>query len=160
MEEKFENILDKIRRDTITCADGLHLELRALYLFGSFGTVNFKSDSDLDLGILCSRALTAQEKMQMIRALDLPGGHVVDLVDLCAVDLEMQDIIISERRRIYTNPKAEEAVEDYEHYVWVMYLTACEDTKEIINEIKRTGIIYGPDYIEKGRIRKPVYKTH
>ena len=160
MEDKFAHIIDQIRQRILSVEGTLSLQVQALYVFGSFDTMHFHTESDIDLGILADRTLTAPDKMEIIKALDLPGGHVMDLVDLRAVDLEMQDIVISERRRIYTAAEAIEDVEDYEHYVWVMYLTLCEDRKEIIDRIKKTGVIYGPDYIEKGRIRKSMRKTH
>lgn len=160
MEVRELHIIDQITSRLLSVSSVLSLEIRALYVFGSFGGVHFRQESDIDLGVLADRRLTAEEKMTIITALDLPGGHVIDLVDLLSVDLEMQDIIISPRQRIYTNPSAIEKVEDYEHRVWVTYLTLCEDRKEIIEHIKKTGIIYGPDYIEKGRIRKSVRKAY
>ena len=160
MEAKSAHILEVICNRALACARTLNVQLKAIYVFGSFGTGHFRAESDIDLGMLCERVLSADEKIQMIKTLNLPGGHVIDLVDLSATDLEMQDVIISERRRIYTLADQKAAVEDFEHYVWVMYLTLCEDRKEIIDQIKKTGVIYGPDYIEKGRIRRPVHKTH
>lgn len=157
MEGRYTHITQEIVDRLLASSTELKLEVRAIYVFGSFGTRHFKADSDIDLGVLASRPLTATDKLQLISALDQPDNHVVDLVDLNAVDLEMQDIVISERRRIYTHPDHLEEVEDYEDRVWVTYLTLCDDRKEIIDQIKRTGIIYGPDYIEKGRIRKPVH---
>jgi predicted nucleotidyltransferase len=157
--EANEHILEEIRLRLLMSAERMQVKIRALYVFGSFGTPAFRSESDIDLGVLGTRPFTAEEVMDMIKTLDLPAGHVVDFVDLLAVDLEMQDIVISERRRFYTDPECIESVEDFEHYVWVMYLTLCDDRKEIIDQIRKTGVIYGPHYIEKGRIRKPVYKT-
>ncbi|HLF64570.1 MAG TPA: nucleotidyltransferase domain-containing protein [Saprospiraceae bacterium] len=142
----------------LAAQEKLHVRIKAIYVFGSFCTKDFHKESDIDLGIQAHQPLTAIDKMELIRALDLPGGHVIDLIDLLAVDLEMQDIVISARNRIYTAPDACEEIEDYEHRVWVTYLTLCEDRKEIIEKIRKTGVVYGPDYIPKSRIR-PLYKT-
>jgi uncharacterized protein len=160
MEERDLHIITQINERFLATAHALSVQIKAIYVFGSFGTQYFRTDSDIDLGVLADRPLTATEKMTFVTALDLPGGHVVDLIDLLTADLEMQDIIISPRKRIYADPSAIEEVEDYEHRVWVTYLTLCDDRKEIIEQIKKTGIIYGPDYIEKSRIHKSVHKAH
>lgn len=160
MEDQKHDITQQITNRLIRASVQQGLELLAIYLFGSFGTQHFRRESDIDIGVLAIQPLSTENTMRLMMALDQPGGHIVDLVDLQTTDLEMQDIVISERRKIDTNPDAIEKVEDYEHRVWVTYITLCEDRKPIMDEIKRTGVIYGPDYIPKGRIRKPVHKTH
>ncbi len=160
MEKELDILKNALRVQIPGVVKEAGVTVQAIYTFGSTGTSYFRPDSDVDVAILGDRAMSVKEKMDILQNITLPGAHSLDLLDMRAVDLEMQHIVLSAHGRIYVNAAYQDEVEDYEDRVWVIYITLCDDRKPIIDEIKRTGVIYGPDYSPKSRLRSKAHQAH
>ena len=69
-------------------------------LFGSVANNTAKFDSDLDLAVQADRALTQDEKLQLIEALAKSFMRPIDLIDLHEVGEPLLGQIIARGRRI------------------------------------------------------------
>lgn len=69
-------------------------------LFGSLALGRQRQDSDLDIAVSASRALTANEKVALIGALAERTGRPVDLIDLNAAAEPLLGQIVRHGRRI------------------------------------------------------------
>lgn len=106
----------------------------AIYLFGSFGTIYERSDSDLDLAVLCKQPLDALPLWELAQKIALRINRDVQVVDLRQASTVFQNEIIRNERRIYCcHPKACDALESL--YL-AMYLRLNEERKEILDDLK------------------------
>lgn len=62
-----------------------HPEIRLAIVFGSIARGTARADSDIDLAVLASRPLLAEDKMRLIADIAAATGRPVDLVDLRTV---------------------------------------------------------------------------
>jgi uncharacterized protein len=69
-------------------------------LFGSVALGRQRADSDLDIAVAANQALTAHEKIALIRALADSTGRPVDLIDLKVVSGPLLGQIVRHGRRI------------------------------------------------------------
>ena len=65
-------------KDVLAC----HPSVVMAFVFGSLATGHARSDSDLDVAVLATTALSSQTRMDMIGDLALGFGRPVDLLDL------------------------------------------------------------------------------
>lgn len=121
-------------------------ELHAIYGYGSAFNGQFRDGSDVDIAIRLDRPLDALLRFELMNALANEVKRDVDVVDMHLVDLEMQHIVLCSGQRLFVGEGQLEAIEDYEHNVYVNYITMNEERTEILNEIQKTGEFYGPDY--------------
>jgi len=75
-------------------------------VFGSVALGRQRRDSDLDIAVAASRALTAAEKMAPIEALAERTGRPVELVDLTVVAEPLLGQIVRHGRRLLGNDGA------------------------------------------------------
>ncbi|HEY8710599.1 MAG TPA: nucleotidyltransferase domain-containing protein [Burkholderiaceae bacterium] len=75
-------------------------------LFGSVALGRQRSDSDLDIAVAASQALTAAEKIAIIEALAERTGRPVDLIDLKAVAEPLLGQIVRHGRRLLGSDSA------------------------------------------------------
>lgn len=74
--------------------------VRLAVLFGSTAQGRARADSDLDLAVDAGRALTAAQRLQLVRALAQETGRAVDLVDLTDVGVPLLGQIARHGRRV------------------------------------------------------------
>ena len=75
-------------------------------LFGSVARGRQRADSDLDIAVAASQALTAPEKMALIEALAERIGRPVDLIDLKVVAEPLLGQIVRHGRRLLGSDSA------------------------------------------------------
>lgn len=68
--------------DSLKSYFGQSSDIELVILFGSLASGQFSPDSDLDIAIKKKKALSLQEKQQLIEELAQLTGRAVDLVDL------------------------------------------------------------------------------
>lgn len=88
--------LDASLREVLARFPGLVLAL----VFGSVAQGRQRADSDLDIAVAASRALTVPEKMALIGALAERTGRPVDLIDLTTVAEPLLGQIVRHGRRL------------------------------------------------------------
>jgi predicted nucleotidyltransferase len=116
-------------------------DLIAIYLFGSLvqGATNLKSD--IDLAILPLHPIDPLERWTLTQDLaNLLKGDV-DLVDLRRASTVMRMQVISSGHCLYESNRPER--DRFEDYVYSSYARLNEERKEIINEVKNRGTVYG-----------------
>nr|WP_315229915.1 nucleotidyltransferase domain-containing protein [uncultured Limnohabitans sp.] len=75
-------------------------------LFGSVASGRARPDSDLDLGIVCARPISVDEKISIIQALAEKFGRPVDLVDLYPAPEPLLGQVLRHGRRIIGSDEA------------------------------------------------------
>jgi len=88
--------IDTQLREVLVCFPALVLAL----VFGSVAQGRQRADSDLDIAVAASQALTASEKMDIIAALAERTGRPVDLIDLKVVAEPLLGQIVRHGRRL------------------------------------------------------------
>ncbi|WP_186764570.1 type VII toxin-antitoxin system MntA family adenylyltransferase antitoxin [Comamonas flocculans] len=74
--------------------------VRLAVLFDSTAQGRARADSDLDLAVDAGRALTAAQRLQLVRALAQKTGRAVDLVDLTDVGVPLLGQIARHGKRV------------------------------------------------------------
>ncbi len=115
--------------------------LVAIYRFGSSTTGHERAGSDIDLAILPSHPLDTVQVWEAAQTMARVLGKDVDLVDLLSASTVMRAQIISTGRRLYCTKPAE--CERFEDYVYSSYARLNEERKEILDDIKQRGTVYG-----------------
>ncbi|MGH8629613.1 MAG: type VII toxin-antitoxin system MntA family adenylyltransferase antitoxin [Burkholderiales bacterium] len=77
-----------------------HPQIRLAIVFGSIARGSARRDSDLDLAVLASHPLSAEEKIQLIADLAAHTGRPVDLVDLRTVGEPLLGEILKQGQRL------------------------------------------------------------
>ncbi|MDT8421221.1 MAG: nucleotidyltransferase domain-containing protein [Desulfuromonadales bacterium] len=113
----------------------------AVYCFGSWGTGSQRADSDIDLAILASSPLDSVERWDLAQQLASLAGRDVDLVDLLKASTVMRLQVVANGERLYCG-NAEE-VERFENYVFSSYARFNEERRNIIEDIRKRGSVYG-----------------
>jgi predicted nucleotidyltransferase len=67
-------------------------------VFGSFGTSRARRDSDLDVAVLASAALSTDRRMSLIDDLSALTGRTIDLVDLATAGLPILGSVLKTGR--------------------------------------------------------------
>jgi predicted nucleotidyltransferase len=116
-------------------------ETIGIYLFGTWGTENERSDSDIDLAILGPSPLSASACWNLAQELAITAKKDVDLLDLLSVSTVMRMQVISKGSRIYC--RDEYQCESYEMWTYSAYARLNEERKEILKNIQHQGSIYG-----------------
>lgn len=114
--------------------------IRAIYLFGSWGTPNARPESDIDLAVLASRPLPEKTRWALAQELALLASRDVDLLDLLSASTVMRFQIVAHGRRVYC---ADEAVcANFESWVFSAYARFNEERREILQDIRQRGRVY------------------
>lgn len=79
-----------------------HVEIAAVYLFGSFGTEFEHPQSDIDLGVVYTRPVTLSEELELDGALSLHIAHDrIDLINLNRAPIALQFRALQEGVLVY-----------------------------------------------------------
>jgi len=116
-------------------------DIQAIYLFGSYAQQQATAESDVDIAVLCPKPLESIHRWEIIQQLAKELKQEVDLVDLQSASTVIQFQVVSTGERIYCRDENEMAW--WELKVYQLYLTLNDDRRPILEEIKRTGTIYG-----------------
>lgn len=114
-------------------------ETQAVYLFGSYGTEDERSDSDVDFAVL----LPPQHKFRTGQLLELTGalvdqiGRSVDLINVREANTVFQKEIIMADRRLFVADLY--AADEFEMMVVSDYQKLSEERREIIESAVEEG---------------------
>lgn len=115
--------------------------LLGVYLYGSGATDTFNSESDVDLAIHTLDTLPPTKRWDLRHQLSNIVNREVDLVDIGVANTVLQMQIVATGTRIYTSDF--KLSELFDSRVFWNYLTLNEDRREIMEEIAKTGTVYG-----------------
>jgi len=121
-------------------------EVQAIYLFGTYGTDEQWTDSDVDIALLLKhqQAKTvgtlamSDLRFELERLLEKD----VDLINLRRVSTVLQKEIVAADRRIYTAD--EYAADEFEMLTISYYQKLNEERSEILKEIMTSGRVVSP----------------
>ena len=115
--------------------------LRAVYRYGSAGTVYERSDSDIDIAVLADHVLSFDERSRLTAELMHLTGRDVDLNDLRRLPVTLRVQIVVDGSRLFAADSA--AAAEYEAHTLSDYARLNEERREILADVRRRGSIYG-----------------
>lgn len=133
MEKIYRTIVKEIKKELPN--------VQGIYLFGSYATSQQQLSSDLDIAILMPHPINNLQRWQLAQHLASMLHKEVDLVDLQCASTVMQFQIVRNGKRLFSADFA--FCEHFEDKVFQLYLTLNDDRKPILDEVKKTGKIYG-----------------
>lgn len=115
--------------------------LRTAYRYGSAGSVYEHVDSDIDLAVLADQPLSFDElsslKIKLMRLTD----RDVDLSDLGRLPVTLRVQIVVDGCRLFaSDPRA---ADEYAARTLSDYARLNEERREILEDVRRRGSIYG-----------------
>ncbi len=135
------NLKVKLIADIVTRLCAAMPDVIAVYRFGTWGTDAERADSDLDLAVLPRQRLSAARCWEIAQQLATLAGCHVDLVDLRAASTVMAAQIVSQGERLYCSD--ERQCTEYEDYTYSAYARLNEERREILQDIRKRGSVYG-----------------
>jgi len=115
-------------------------DIVAIYRFGTWGTPQERSDSDIDLAILLDQSLSNLDRWELSQELAQIASRDVDLVDMRRASTVMRLQIVAHGERIYCAD--ETAVSCFETAVYSAYAKLNEERREILADIRARGSVY------------------
>lgn len=116
-------------------------DVLAIYRFGTWGTVDERADSDIDLAILPLQPLAATTRWQVAQGLAAVAKRDVDLVDLRSASTVMAARIIASGARLFCAD--ENVCAGFEGFVYASYARLNEERRAILSDIQARGSVYG-----------------
>lgn len=116
--------------------------LRAVYRFGSAGSVYETAQSDLDLAVWCLPAVPDASLWWLAQDLAVQCGRDVDLVNLNTASTVMRHQIMTTGERLFMVPPLVD-VELFETHVLSEYASLNERRALILHDVLETGSVYG-----------------
>jgi len=113
----------------------------AIYRFGSWGTVDQRVDSDIDLAVLSADLLDPVGRWDLAQKLAAIAGRDVDLVDLLNASTVLRMQVVSSGERLYCSANTE--VERFEDSVFSSYARLNNERRSILEDVKKRGNVYG-----------------
>lgn len=129
MVDKVINILNK-KIEGIIC----------IYIFGSYLKSTYKKDSDIDIAFLSEEKINNIKRWEISSILADELKRDIDLIDLRSASTVMKAQIVFKGSSIYESDKNKR--EMFEMLALSDYARLNEERKEIIERIKREGIVY------------------
>ncbi len=108
-----------------------------IYLFGSFGTVYERPESDIDLAIFSTTCIDGVVLWDCAQEISLKVGKTVEMIDLRKASTVFRYQIIGKGKRIFCSDPA--VCDRIENTYLSMYLRFNEERKELLEERKRYG---------------------
>jgi len=131
MHNKIALLLRKIFND----------DLLAIYIFGSSVTEYQTKLSDIDIAIMCKSKISKLELWETAQEIAIALKQDVDLLDLKSTSTVMQMQVVANGKRIYSSDDM--FCEKFEDFVFSSYALLNEERKDILEDIKSRGSIYG-----------------
>jgi uncharacterized protein len=116
-------------------------DCRAIYRFGTWGTDAERPESDIDLAFLSGIPTDSVRRWELAQQLASLAGRDVDLVDLLTASTVLRMQVMANGERLYCSDSDE--VDRFEDAVFSAYARLNEERREILNDIRRRGTVYG-----------------
>lgn len=116
--------------------------LRAVYRFGSSGSVYETPQSDLDLAVWCLPAVPDDALWWLAQDLAAQCGRDVDLVNLNTASTVMRHQIVTTGERLFAVPPLID-IELFETHVLSEYASLNERRALILQDVLESGAVYG-----------------
>lgn len=116
-------------------------DCRAIYRFGTWGTAAERPDSDLDLAFLPCTPTDTVRRWELAQQIACLVGRDVDLVDLLTASTVLRMQVLANGERLYCSGSVE--VESFEDLAFSAYARLNEERKEILNDVRQKGSVYG-----------------
>lgn len=120
-----------------------HKSSNLIYIFGSYVTERYNSESDIDIAVLWDEKIESFELYNIKKDLLDFLENEVDLIELSNANLTLTKEIIYKGKLIYK--ESEEKKLDFEYRSIVLFNQYVDDIKIIKEKIKERGRIYGGD---------------
>ncbi len=114
-----------------------YCEINLIYIFGSYLTGNYNSESDIDIALLSSSKIDKEILMRMKLELMEKTGREIDLIDLWESGESVNKEIIFKGKNIYKN--SEKIKNEFEYRKAAVANQYSEDIAIYINRIKERG---------------------
>ena len=114
-----------------------YCEINLIYIFGSYLTGNYNSESDIDIAVLSSSKIDKEILMRMKLELMEKTGREIDLIDLWESGESVNKEIIFKGKNIYK--KSEKIKCEFEYRKAAIANQYSEDVGIYINRIKERG---------------------
>lgn len=115
--------------------------LQAVYLFGSAATGELRPDSDLDIAVLADAPIDPVARFDLAQAIAAARNRDVDLIDLASASAVLRVEIVGRGRRLF--PTQDEAVEQFEDFVFSDYARLNEERHAILEDVYSRGSVHG-----------------
>lgn len=115
-------------------------DIKAIYVFGSWGTQESTPRSDIDLALLLPRPLPIADCWELAQELAILAKRDVEVIDLLTTTTVMRAQIIAKGRRVFCAKKSE--CEEFEDLAFSTYARLNEERREILRDIQERGHIY------------------
>lgn len=112
--------------------------LQLIYLFGSEAQETAGRESDVDVAFLAAETVDNVERFSIAQELAVKLGKSVDLVDLSRSSEVFNMQVIAKGECLLNNDNS-----GFEDSVFYKYIDLNEQRSLIIDDIKRTGTVYG-----------------
>ncbi|MCX8086959.1 MAG: nucleotidyltransferase domain-containing protein [Rhodocyclaceae bacterium] len=116
-------------------------DLRAVYRYGSAGSIWERPESDLDLAVLAARPIAYDCLMQCAARLAQLTGKEIDLNDMHRLPVTLRVQIVTEGVRLYAADRRE--AEEYDSRVLSEYAALNEARRGILADVAARGSIHG-----------------
>jgi predicted nucleotidyltransferase len=116
-------------------------DCQAIYRFGSWGSDDERSDSDIDLAVLPQIPLDPVQRWELAQKLASLARRDVDLVDLLHASTVLRMQVVANGQRLYTADV--NAVEQFEDTVFSSYVRLNEERRGILEDVRKRGNIHG-----------------
>lgn len=133
-----------VNQQIISFLSGRMPAIKGIYLFGSRAEGRARPDSDVDIAFLVEwgHSPTAMQRWEWSTELSaLLQVEAVDLVDLQEANTDFRFVIVSTGQRIYCNDQA--YCDTFDMTAYSMYQRLELERREIVEEIKKRGRVYG-----------------
>ncbi len=117
------------------------LDCEVIILFGSYARGEQRPDSDVDLAIKSPKEISKKEIFELTQELEQLLKKDIDLIDLNAISDSFRYEILMNGQVIYCEDSYK--FDLYKLDMFREYLELNESRKDIINNIKKGGTIYG-----------------
>lgn len=115
--------------------------LLAVYRFGTWGTPDERTNSDIDIAVLAEAPLPPERCWDVAQQLAGRLGRDVDLVDLRSASTVLTARVVSQGERLFCLNEA--VCEAWEDYIYAAYARLNEERRAIIRDIEARGSVYG-----------------
>lgn len=112
----------------------------SVYVFGSQASGEARDDSDIDLAVYTGKMIPNELVWNCKFKIAELTNKEVDLVDLSKASTVLQFQVISSGVQLFA---ADENIEWFESKVYWLYLTLNEDRQSILDDIAKSGRVYG-----------------
>jgi len=113
----------------------------AIYVYGSFARGDEWPNSDIDLAVLLPPGRKIEDLLELIGEVSTRTHRDVDLVDLRRVGDVLRREILEDGHALFISQP--DVVLDWEASAMSRYARHREETRDILEDFRRTGIGYG-----------------